>query len=77
MIRNRFSRALPVLVISAAFAACTAEVEEEGDLPNVEVTDEGNLPEVDVDPAEVEVGTDTQQVVTPDVDINATEGNDP
>jgi len=77
MFRNRILRALPVLAISAAFAACTAEVEEEGDLPNVEVTDEGNLPEVDVDPAEVEVGTDTQQVETPDIDVNPTEVNDP
>jgi len=50
-------------------AACTAEVEEEGELPNVEV-EGGQAPQVDVDPAEVNVGTDTQTVVTPDVDVN-------
>jgi hypothetical protein len=31
----------------------------------------GNLPEYDVDAADVRVGTDTQRVVVPDVDINA------
>jgi hypothetical protein len=77
MIGQRFLRALPMLALAAAFAACTAEVEEEGDLPNVEVTDEGNLPEVDIDPAQVDVTTDTQQVVTPDIDVTPTEGDDP
>lgn len=49
-------------------AACTAKQEEEGELPNVEV-EGGELPKYDVDPAKVEVGTDTSVVVTPDVDI--------
>ena len=77
MIGKRFLGALPVLALAAVFGACTAEVEEEGDLPNIEVTDEGNLPEIDVDPARVEVTTDTQQVVTPDIDVTPTEGDDP
>ena len=77
MIGKRFLGALPVLALAAVFGACTAEVEEEGDLPNVEVTDEGNMPQVDVDPANVNVSTDTQQVVTPDVDVTAPEGNNP
>lgn len=48
--------------------ACTAKVEDEGEAPSVDV-DPGRMPEVDVDPAKVEVGSDTQQVITPDVDI--------
>lgn len=77
MIGKRIFGALPVLALAAAVGACTAEVEDEGDLPNIEVTDEGELPEVDVDPADVDISTDTQTIVTPDVDVNATEGNDP
>lgn len=63
------------LVALMAGAACTAEVKEEGELPNVEV-EGGKAPEVDVDPANVKVGTDTSTVVTPDVDIEpAKDGN--
>ena len=77
MFSKRILGAIPVLALAATVAACTAEVEEEGDMPNIEVTDEGNLPEVDVDPANVNVSSDTQQVVVPDVDVTPTEGNDP
>jgi hypothetical protein len=77
MIGKRLLGAFAPLALAAALGACTADVEEEGDLPNVEVTDEGSLPEVDVDPAQVDVTTDTQQVVTPDVDVTPTEGDDP
>ncbi len=77
MIGKRFLGAFSTLALVAAFGACTAEVEEEGDLPNVEVTDEGEMPEIDVDPVDVDVSTDTQTVVTPDVDVTPTEGNDP
>ena len=54
---------------------CTAEVEDKGEAPSVDV-DPGQMPDVDVDPAKVEVSSDTQQVVTPDVDITPTEGDD-
>ena len=77
MLVKRILGAIPVLALAATVAACTAEVEEEGDLPNIEVTDEGNLPEVDVDPVDVDVTTDTQTVVVPDVDVAPTEGDDP
>ena len=57
-------------VLAAGLAACTARVEEEGKAPDVDVNvDPGTMPQVDVDPATVEVSSDTQQVVTPDVDI--------
>jgi len=29
----------------------------------------GKLPEYDVDPAKVEIGTDTKKVIVPDVDV--------
>ena len=60
----------------AAFAlaagACTAKVEEEGKMPDVEVTP-GTAPNVDVDPARVEVGTDMNTVVTPNVNVVPTD----
>lgn len=63
------------LVAALAAAACTAEVEDEGRAPDIDVQ-AGELPEVDVDPARVEVSQDTQTIVTPDVDIVPTEGDD-
>lgn len=62
------------LAVALAGTACTAEVEDEGEMPEVEVTG-GEAPNVDVDPANVTVGTDTQTVVTPDVDVSAPDGN--
>ena len=53
---------------AALIAGCSAEVEDSGSLPDVDVSG-GEAPEIDVDPAEVRVSTDTQTVVTPDVDV--------
>ena len=64
-----------LFVASLAAPACTAEVEDEGRAPDIDVQ-AGELPEVDVDPARVEIGTDTQTIVTPDVDVVPTEGDD-
>lgn len=61
---------VPALAFS--LAACTAEQTEEGDLPDVDVQG-GQLPEYDVDAADVEVGTDTQTVRVPDIDVTAPE----
>ena len=55
-------------LVALSMAACTAEKTEEGEMPEVNV-EGGNVPKYDVDPAKVEVGTDTSKVVTPDVDI--------
>jgi hypothetical protein len=52
--------------------ACTAKVEEEGKMPDVDVSG-GEAPKVDVDPARVEMGTDTHTVVTPTVDVTPTD----
>lgn len=70
---KRFSKLSTVLLFGAflgGMTACTAEVEDEGEMPEVNV-EGGRMPDVDVDPARVEVGTDTQTVVVPDVDVEA------
>lgn len=65
---RRFSRLWMPFAFAALVAGCTAEVEDEGSLPDVDVSG-GEAPDIDVDPAEVRVSTDTQTVVTPDVDV--------
>ncbi|MEX2582489.1 MAG: hypothetical protein WD766_04420 [Gemmatimonadota bacterium] len=69
---RRISRIWLPLVVAAFVAGCTADVEDEGSLPDVDVSG-GEMPNVDVEPADVEITTDTQTVVTPDVDIEARE----
>ena len=64
----RIRRSMAMLALVALSAACTAKVEDEGSLPDVEVKG-GEAPKVDVDPAQVEVGQDTNTVVTPTVDV--------
>lgn len=59
---------MAALALTLGAMACTAEVEEEGKAPDVDVSG-GEMPKVDVDPANVEITTDTQTVVTPDVDV--------
>ncbi|HWK89083.1 MAG TPA: hypothetical protein VNP72_03785 [Longimicrobium sp.] len=68
MMRTRMLIAA-MLAVSVSAAGCTAEVKDEGRLPNVDVDvkDPGELPKVDIDPANVEITTDTQQVVTPEI----------
>jgi hypothetical protein len=61
-----------VAAFALAAGACTAKVEEEGKMPDVDVQG-GEAPKVDVDPARVEVGTDTSTVVTPNVNVTPTD----
>ena len=68
----RILGAFLVPLLAFGMSACTAEQTEEGDLPDVDV-EGGSLPEYDVQPADVDVGTDTSTVITPDIDINAAE----
>lgn len=58
---------IPAFAVALA-AACTAEQTQEGELPEVNV-EGGQAPAFDVDPANVTVTQDTQQVITPDVDV--------
>lgn len=66
----RAFKILGIIALSAMLGACTADVEDEGSLPDVDVQG-GDLPNVDVDPADVDVSTDTQTIQVPDVDINS------
>ncbi len=70
----RIRSSLVMLALVAVAAACTAEVEDKGSLPDVDVKG-GDMPNVDVDPATVQVGSDTNTVVTPTVDVQPAEGN--
>ena len=65
---------IPLLGTALVLGACTAEVEDEGELPDVNVSG-GEAPAVDVDPANVDVttSTDTNTVVTPNVDVDVSE----
>ena len=66
------TRKILTLVLAPLFAvgiaACDVDQTQEGDLPDVDV-EGGQVPEYDVDAADVDVGTDTQTVITPDIDI--------
>ena len=61
---------IPMLATGLVLGGCTAEVEDEGSLPEVNV-EGGDMPNIDVDAADVDVTTDTQTIVTPDIDVNA------
>jgi hypothetical protein len=63
------------MTLSLGAVACTAEVEEEGKMPDVDVSG-GEMPKVDVDPANVEVSTDTQTVITPEVNVTPAGGGE-
>lgn len=61
-------RMVPLILVpllGLGLAACTVEKKEDG-----------KLPEYDVKPAEVKIGTDTQRVVVPDVDITRPDSGD-
>jgi hypothetical protein len=66
--RIRALSALLAPVLAFGIAACDVDQTQQGELPDVDV-EGGQLPEYDVDPADVDVGTDTQQVIIPDIDI--------
>lgn len=65
-------RIVPAFAVTLAFGACTAEVEDEGEPPEIEV-EGGEAPEIDVDPADVDISTDTQEVLVPDIDIESSD----
>ena len=67
---HRYSAMALTLLFGAFLGACTADVEESGELPDVDVSG-GEMPSVDVDPADVDISTDTQVVEVPDIDIQA------
>lgn len=63
-------------VVALASAACSVEQTRDAELPDVDIKG-GQLPKFDLDPAKVNVGTDTQTVVVPNVDVTPKEGGNP
>ncbi len=60
---------------SLALAACDVEQTEEGDMPEISV-EEGNMPEYDVDTADVEIGTETETVEVPTIDVEEADASE-
>ena len=65
---HRFAKLWMIGLVGMGLGACAAEVEDPGEAPEITV-EEGEMPDIDVDAADIEVGTDTQTVVVPDVDV--------
>lgn len=65
---RKFLSLLVAPLFAFGLAACDVDQTQEGDLPDVDV-EGGQVPEYDVDAADVDVGTDTQTVITPDIDV--------
>ncbi|HUG01376.1 MAG TPA: hypothetical protein VML95_05900 [Longimicrobiales bacterium] len=66
---------LTVPAVAFAFAACDVEQTQEGEMPDVNV-EGGQMPEFEVDGPDVDVGTDTVQIVVPTVDVDVSEDAD-
>ena len=62
---------VPAVIVIALSAGCRVEQERSGEMPDVDVNVEpGQLPEYEVEGPEVEVGTETETITVPDVDIS-------
>ncbi len=60
-------------LFALAMGACTAQKTQEGEAPDVDV-EGGQLPKYDVEPADVDIGTDTTTVEVPTVDVHPDTG---
>lgn len=65
---RKFLSLIMAPLFAVGMAACDVDQTEEGSVPDVDV-EGGQVPEYDVDAADVDVTTDTSQVITPDVDV--------
>jgi len=72
--RRRVTATLVAPLLVMGLAGCDIDRTQEGELPDVDV-EGGQLPEYDVDAADVDVGTDTQTVIVPDVDVTPPDTN--
>ncbi len=70
----RIHKLLAVSALTGALVltGCKVEQTREGEAPDVEI-EGGQAPEFDVEGPDVDVGTDTTVVTTPDVDVDAPE----
>jgi hypothetical protein len=67
--KTRIFGAIVAPAFALALGACTVDQTQEGEAPEIDV-EAGQMPEYEVRPADVDIGWDTTQVRTPDVDIN-------
>ena len=66
--------ALLAVASFAALAACDVDKTEEGEMPDIDVNATGGeLPEYNVEGPDVNVGTTTETVEVPTVDVDAPE----
>ena len=65
---RKFLTLIMAPLFAVGIAACDVDQTEEGSLPDVDV-EGGQVPEYDVDAADVDISTDTQTIVTPNVDV--------
>lgn len=63
---------LATAAMTFAFVGCDVDVEDSGELPNVEV-EPGEMPDVDVEGPDVDVDTEERDVTVPDVDVEMEE----
>jgi hypothetical protein len=56
---------------AAALLGCDVDVQDEGQLPDVDVqVEDGRMPDVDVTGPDVDVHTEEREVTVPDVDVD-------
>ncbi|TWT78124.1 hypothetical protein Pla123a_09140 [Posidoniimonas polymericola] len=72
LIVKKMSAGMLTAACCIGLAGCDVDVEDSGELPEVEVQ-EGEMPEVDVTGPDVDVSTEKQKVTVPDVDLEETE----
>lgn len=60
--------------LAATFVGCDVDVQDEGELPDVDMqVEEGRMPDVDVTGPDVDVTTEEREVTVPDIDVDTKE----
>lgn len=74
--RSGWSGWLSVPLLAALLVGCEVNVQDPGELPEVEV-DRGRAPVLETRPADVEIQTEEREVTVPDVNVDVDpEGRD-
>ncbi len=73
---RKFVSATILAAATLGLSACDVEQTEEGEMPEIEAKG-GNMPEYDVDTADVEVGTETETVEVPTIDVEEADASEP
>jgi hypothetical protein len=65
---KKLTAAIALGSLAFAISACDVEQTEEAELPEVNATG-GEMPAYDVDTADVDVGTQTETIEVPDIEV--------